>query len=132
MNLRKSALYLFIWAPTIGFVAYLLFSQYGYYNDTIVEGEKSGFKIGTAMETSFQNLKSLENQYPELSVNLYYGDKIEDCISVLSKHIKFEEAKTHKTWELLLNGDTNRTDTIKLIFVENRLAEIQRKEKIGF
>ncbi|MCK5707228.1 MAG: hypothetical protein KAI43_06195 [Candidatus Aureabacteria bacterium] len=118
------AFLLLIIIPTMSYVGYLTFT---YIDDTVITGEKYGFKIGESKEVVFQKAREL---YKDQTV--YVLHPLDQNNHGPHKQIGFNE----KEYPLLSERDEWRIyydekyfNSIRLKFKEGKLVEIHRHRK---
>ena len=109
-----------------GYIAYLAAT---YIDESVTVGSAYGFEIGSAKKQSFDDIKKLLTLYPHLVIYYSYGSKAGDYELVLPTDNEYSKIEQQDRWTLLLDGDNEFFNVIKLSFRENKLIEIYRHRK---
>jgi len=109
-----------------GYIAYLAVT---YIDESVAVGSAYGFEIGSPKKQSFDDIKKLLNQYPHLVIYYSYGSKAGDSEIVLPSDNEYSKIEQQDRWTLLLDGDGEYFNVIKLSFSEHKLIEIYRHRK---
>ena len=116
-------------SPIIALAFYIAFLWITYIDETIVSGEKYGFRVGASKEEVFQNVLLQQKEHPSLFLYLNHGDRAGDYIEVQPNSISLLEVKNHKVWTLLYDGKGEYFNILRLKFDHARLAMIYRHRK---
>ena len=106
-----------------GYIGYLTLT---YIDETVVEGEAYGFKVGATKHQAFSDIKSMLNRQPKLVVYIDYGPRAGDNMTVEPVDSSFPTAAKFDSWWLLLDGKGEFFNIIRLRFNNQVLAEIHR------
>lgn len=109
-----------------GYIGYLAAT---YIDESIKIGTAYGFEIGSSKKQSFDDIKDSLNQFPQLVIYYSYGRKAGDYEIVLPTDNDYSKIEQQDRWILLLDGDGEFFNVIKLTFRENKLIEINRHRK---
>ena len=107
-------------------VVYIGYLAVTYIDDTKIEGNSYGFEIGTSKKQAFTDINNLLNAYPKLSIYINYGPRAGDNKTIKPTDDLYSEVQPHDSWWLLLNGEGEFFDSIRLRFEEGHLVEIHR------
>jgi len=129
MKRKFKALILIILAPFLVFAFYIGFLWATYIDQTITEGQQYGFTIGTTKYETYTNVAQLLEEHPNLVVYISYGPRAGDNITFPPTPGNYEQAQKHNNWSLLLDGDGEFFNVIKLKHENNTLQEIYRHRK---
>ena len=116
-------------APILAIAMYILFLWATYIDDTVVEGTKYGFTVGASIEQTYEDILSVKKKYPELMIYISYGNRAGDNMTVTPTMENFDTALKSSHWELLLDGEGEFFNVIRLNSEGNTLTEIYRHRK---
>ena len=124
----KAVLYIisFLVLLIAGYIVYLAAT---YIDESVTVGSAYGFEIGSPKGQSFNDIRKLLNQYPNLVIYYTYGNKAGDNEIVLPIDNEYSKIEQQDRWALLLDGDGEFFNVIKLSFNENKLVNIYRHRK---
>ncbi|MEH6467096.1 MAG: hypothetical protein V7722_05655 [Porticoccus sp.] len=129
MNKILKSLLIIILLPILATGSYVFFLWATYIDNTVTEGSKYGFTIGTSMEQTYQDILSVKEKYSKLMLYISYGPRAGDNMTVPPTKENFETALSSEFWELLLDGDGEFFNVIRLKSDNNVLTEIYRHRK---
>lgn len=115
--------------PILAIAFYALFLWASYIDNTVIEGSKYGFTIGSNMEQIYQDIQALKERHPELMFYISYGPRAGDNMTVSPTKENFNTAVSSEFWELLLDGDGEFFNIIQLKYENGVLTEIYRHRK---
>lgn len=102
----------FLWASTI--------------HDSVFEGSKYGFTIGSSKNETFTDVMNLKDDYPDFVIYTY----VETDNHYNPKHIKLshdiDEMVMHDQWRIYFGGDGEYSNSIRLNFEDNKLSNFYR------
>jgi hypothetical protein len=127
-NILKSLL-IIISLPILAIAFYVLFLWATYIDNTVTEGSRYGFTIGSTVEQTYQDIQSLKEKYPELMLYISYGPRAGDNMTVPPTKENFNTAISSEFWDLLLEGDGEFFNVIRLKSENGALTEIYRHRK---
>ena len=129
MKRRYKFLLGIVLTPFIALGFYIAFLWITFIDETIVSGERYGFRVGASKEDVFQNILLQQKNYPNLFLYINYGGRAGDYIEVPPSSISFREVKDYKVWTLLYDGEGEYFNVLRLKFDDVRLASIYRHRK---
>ncbi len=115
--------------PFFAVALYVLFLWATYIDDTVTQGSKYGFTIGSTEQKTYEDILSAQDQYPELMLYISYGSRAGDNMTVEPTRDNFNTALKSNHWELLLDGKGEFFNIIRLRIDSNELTEIYRHRK---
>ena len=115
--------------PALAFTVYLLFLWLSYIDETINSGNKYGFTIGTTTQQIYKDISAAKVKHPELMLYISYGPRAGDNMTLPPTKANFETALKSEFWELLLDGEGEFFNIIKLKVENNKLSRIHRHRK---
>ncbi len=128
MKKRYKVLITFSAVPFLALSLYIIFLWLSYIDNTVLSGESYGFTIGQTKSQTYRNvLKSIERN-PKLKIHINYGPRAGDNMT-FSPTNNYIKAQNHNNWSLLLDGDNEFFNVIRLKFENNKLSEIYRHRK---
>ena len=129
MKRKFKALILVLSAPFIAALLYIGFIWATYIDDTITTGQKYGFIIGSTKLETYKNVAQLIEKHPKLQIYISYGPRAGDNLIFTPTRDNYEIVQKHNQWSLLLDGDGEFFNVIKLKHENNNLYEIYRHRK---
>jgi hypothetical protein len=115
--------------PILVVAGYILFLWATYIDDTITSGSKYGFTIGTSKQQIYEDISAVKEDYPNLKFYISYGPRAGDNATLLPTKDNYERALISDHWELLLDGDGEFFNVIKLKVGGDTLTQIHRHRK---
>ena len=115
--------------PFILIALYIVFLWATYIDDKVTSGSKYGFTIGLSKEDTFGSIETLQSNYPNTKIYISYGHRAGDHITLPPTNDSFTKIQKHEQWELLLDGDGEFFNIIRLQFEGGSLSEIYRHRK---
>ena len=109
-----------------GYIAYLAAT---YIDESVTAGSAYGFEIGSSKKQSVQNVKNLLDKYPNLVIYYSYGEKAGDNETVYPIDNVYSKIEAQNHWTLLLDGEGEFFNVIKLDFNDKKLIRIYRHRK---
>lgn len=122
-------LLIIIVSPFIILGVYLLFLWGTYIDNTVESGTNYGFTIGTTKDRVYKDILIVNKQYPKLKIYINYGDRAGDNITLSPTKNNFDKIKKYNRWEILLDGDGEYHNVIRLYYAKNNLNQIYRHRK---
>ena len=129
MKRRSKLLLGAVLSPIIALAFYIVFLWVTYIDETIVSGEKYGFRVGASKEDVFENVLLQRKNFPNLFLYIAYGERAGDYIEVPPGSVSFQDIKDFKAWTLLYDGEGEYFNVLRLKFDDVRLASIYRHRK---
>jgi hypothetical protein len=109
-----------------GYIGFLWIS---YIDKTIYEGEAYGYKIGSSKEQTFSQIKTETTRYPELAIYINYGAKAGDYKTLDPLAGGYSEIEPYDSWDMLLDGEGEFFNSVRLSFIDGHLISIYRHRK---
>ncbi|MGI9227243.1 MAG: hypothetical protein ACR2PU_00475 [Gammaproteobacteria bacterium] len=109
-----------------GYIAYLAAT---YIDESVSAGSAYGFEIGLSKKQSFQSIRKQVEKYPNLVIYYSYGNKAGDNETVRPVDNEYSKVEVQDRWTLLLDGEGEFFNVIKLSFDEDKLIRIYRHRK---
>ena len=113
----------------VAIAAYIFFLWATYIDDVVTSGNKYGFTIGSSKQQTYKNIVAIKESYPNLIIYIPYGPHAGDNMTLHPIKANFETARKHNHWELLLDGDGEFFNAIRLNHENNALTQIYRHRK---
>lgn len=127
---RKFKVTLFILsAPFMVTALYVGFLWVTYIDHTVTSGQKYGFTIGTNKDQTYKAVAKATDKHPKLFMYITYGPLAGDHMAFLPTPENYNKAQNHNYWSLLLDGNGEFFNVIKLKFENEKLSEIYRHRK---
>jgi hypothetical protein len=98
---------------------YILFLWATYIDNTVTQGSKYGFTIGSSVQQTYEDILSAQAQYPKLMLYISYGPRAGDNMTVEPTRENFNTALKSYHWELLLDGEGEFFNGIRLRIAGN-------------
>ncbi len=105
---------------------YALFLWLSYLDETLTQGSGYGFHIGTSPTEVYRDMLELQERNPNLKIYLVTGEQAGDNATLTISKASFDAALNAKYWMLLLDGDGEFFNVIRLSIAENKLISIHR------
>jgi hypothetical protein len=118
-----------VFLPIVAIAIYILFLWATYIDDTVTSGSKYGFTIGSSKQQVYEDIFATKENYPELKIYIPYGPRAGDNATLPPTNENFERALISDHWELLLEGDGEFFNVIRLRVDNNSLTQIYRHRK---
>jgi len=115
--------------PILAVAGYILFLWATYIDDTIISGSKYGFTIGSSRQQIYADISAVKEDYPDLKIYISYGPRAGDNATLQPTKDNYERALISDYWELLLDGDGEFFNVIKLKVDGDTLTQIYRHRK---
>lgn len=115
--------------PIFIIAAYIFFLWVTYIDDTVTSGSKYGFTIGSSKQQIYKDISAVKEDYPELKIYISYGPRAGDNTTLSPTNDNFERALGSDHWELLLDGDGEFFNVVRLSLEDNTLTQIYRHRK---
>jgi hypothetical protein len=115
--------------PILVTAAYIFFLWVTYIDDTVTSGSKYGFTIGSSTQQIFEDITAAKEDHPELMIYISYGPRAGDNTTLPPTNDNFEMALSSDYWELLLDGEGEYLNVIRLKLENNILTQIYRHRK---
>ncbi|MGE3482269.1 MAG: hypothetical protein AB7K73_12750 [Gammaproteobacteria bacterium] len=129
MTKRFKVITAFILLPIFVVAVYIFFLWVTYIDDTVTSGSKYGFTIGSSKQQIYEDISAAKEDYPELKIYISYGPRAGDNATLSPTKENFERALISDYWELLLDGDGEYFNVIRLRVENNALTQIYRHRK---
>jgi len=129
MKRKSKAIILILSAPFFVAALYIGFLWATYIDHAVTSGQKYGFTIGTTKQQTYNNVISLLEKHPKLKIYISYGLRAGDNITLTPSSASYEQAQKYNNWLLLLDGDGEFFNVIKLKYENGTLSEIYRHRK---
>ena len=100
-----------------------------YIDDTVVSGRDYGFTIGSTKQEAYKDIIDVKKQFPKLMIYIDYGPRAGDNFTLEPTNDNFIQIIKHEDWNLLLDGDGEFFNIIRLKFSKDKLNEIYRHRK---
>lgn len=108
---------------------YFLFLWVTYIDETVAQGTKYGFTVGASVEKTYEDILLVKKKHPELMIYISYGNRAGDNMTVPPTKDNFDIALKSSHWELLLDGEGEFFNIIRLSAEGNTVTEIYRHRK---
>ena len=115
--------------PLLLIALYIGYLWATYIDETINSGSKYGFTLGHSKKDSFDKISDLLEKYPKTKIYISYGQRAGDRFTLAPTASAYIKIKEYETWSLLLDGDGEFFNTIRLRFRGDNLSEIHRHRK---
>ncbi len=115
--------------PILVIAAYVFFLWATYIDDTVTSGSKYGFTIGSSKQQMYKDLSEVKNDHKELKLYISYGPRAGDNATLPLTNDNFERALESDHWELLLDGEGEFFNVIRLKLEDKTLIQIYRHRK---
>ena len=115
--------------PFLLVIFYAGFCWITYISDPVLTGSKYGFTIGSTKEQTYGSIGKVKNQHPKLVIYITYGERAGDKMTLQPTNENFTQVKKYGHWELLLDGEGEFSNNIRLIFEDKKLVKIYRHRK---
>ena len=107
-------------------VGYIFFLWASTIHDSISEGSKYGFTIGSSKEQTFIDVMNLKDDYPDFVVYTYVETDNYDNPKRTKLAHDIDEMIMHNQWRVYFGGDGEYSNSIRLNFEDNKLNNFYR------
>jgi len=97
-----------------------------YIDDTVTSGNKYGLFIGATKQKSFSDISNIQKEYPNLKIYIYSGKYVGDRSTLSPTQENYKKLEKCDRWELLLDGEGEFFNVIRMEFKHGDLVEIYR------
>jgi hypothetical protein len=115
--------------PILVVAGYIFFLWATYIDDTITSGSKYGFTIGSSKQQIYEDISAVREDHPNLKIFVSYGPRAGDNATLEPTIDNYERALISDHWELLLDGDGEFFNVIRLKVDGDNLTQIYRHRK---
>ena len=105
---------------------YLIFLWTTYISDEVTEGRKYGYFIGATKEATFERAVAESQLNPQMYLYINYGPRAGDIIQTELSSLSIGDVAEHDRWLLLYDGNNKFSNSLRLTFKNEKLAEIYR------
>ncbi len=128
MRLWQKLLLTTVAVPLLVVAGYVCYLAATYLDETVTSGSAYGFDIGASKQETLASSARL-NIYPNAVIYVSYGPRAGDHFSVEPGAVRPSQLQAHDQWDVLLDGNDEFFNTVRLIFHNGRLVEIYRHRK---
>ena len=125
MRLWQKTLVVATLVPILAITGYFAYLWATYIDETITSGTAYGFTIGASKQEALTSAGRLNN-YPQAVVYVTFGPKAGDNFTITPSPTHIGQLQEHEQWDVLLDGDGQFFDSVRLTFRDGKLAEIHR------
>ncbi len=127
---RTAKIFLFLGlTPFILAGSYVIYLWATYIDDSVTLGHKYGFSIGSSDEETYMDILGLTDQYPNAVFYISYGPRAGDNDTVRISPESFKRALSSEHWQILLDGEGEFHNIIRLNIENSALTRIYRHRK---
>ena len=115
--------------PVLIVLTYFGFLWITYIDDTVVSGSKYGLSIGATKLQTYKDISTIQKSYPKLKIYISYGERAGDNMTLSPTMDSFKKIEKYDRWDLLLDGEGEFFNVIKLDYTNGALVGIYRHRK---
>ncbi len=125
MRLWQKMMAVAVLIPFLGVSGYATYLWATYIDETTVSGSAQGFTIGTSKQQVLASVRHLTS-YPHAVVYVSYGHRAGDNFTVDPVSADLDLLREHDQWRVLLDGEGEFFNSVRLSFRDGELVEIHR------
>lgn len=115
--------------PLLIILLYVGYLWATYIEDVVTAGSKYGFTIGETKANTYKSILTLKEQSPDLKFYIIPGPRAGGRIFLSPEEDIFQQINKYEHWELLLDGENEFSNIVRLYFKEEKLSQIYRHRK---
>lgn len=125
MRLWQKTLAALVLVPTLIISGYVTYLWGSYIDETITSGAAYGFTIGNSKQEALASTSRL-NKHPHAVVYISHDLKTGEYFTIPLAATHASQLQTHDQWDVLLDGEDMFSNSVRLTFRDDKLAEIYR------
>ena len=119
----QKALLVAVAVPFLIVGTYIGYLAATYIDETVTSGSAYGFDIGASRREAVHSAAALS---PNAVIYVNHGPRAGDNFSVQPALSQLSQLEDHNQWKVLVDGDGEFFNIVRLTFREDRLVEIHR------
>jgi hypothetical protein len=114
-----------ITAPVLAVAGYVAYLAATYIDKVVTSGSAYGFEIGATKEQALTSAVQLSG-HPNAVIYVSYGPRAGDHFSIAPSTARPDKLVAHDQWDVLLDGNGNFFNIVRLTFHNGHLVRIYR------